>query len=308
MKETSSTTNRSVRLRLLRKFRFFAWGVLGCCAVLRAQPVVSPPANSVGSSEPWATHVTAYVPGSGFAVEFGSGLGYTNSSSILGLPSRVTSGAFGGPVDPFAPPFLVSQLLSVGATGSITVELGRPAFNNPAHPHGVDFLVFGNTGFTITNGNFTGGGITDGSLFSAGQGVGRVSVSPDGLNFFTLDPAKAPALDSLFPTDGSGEFHQAVDPRLSAADFAGLSLAGIRDRYAGSGGGTGFDLAWAVDAQGRPALVDYATHVRIETLSGQLELDAITVIPEPGVSSLLAIGLVAGALMRWRRLANQARS
>src|SRR5687767_8543491 len=45
----------------------------------------------------YASSVLSYDSGSGFAI------GYTNASSALGEPSRVTPGQFGGPVDPFSP-------------------------------------------------------------------------------------------------------------------------------------------------------------------------------------------------------------
>ena len=108
--------------------------------------------------------------------------GYTNAAAALGSPSRQTvdpDPTFGGtfPVDPFSPPYLSSQVVSIGAGGSLTVHLDTPVVNDPAHPFGVDFIIFGNSGFVITNGNFSGGGITDGSLFANNSGSTRVSVS-----------------------------------------------------------------------------------------------------------------------------------
>jgi hypothetical protein len=40
--------------------------------------------------------------------------GFTNATAALFEPSRVTPGMFGGPVDPFSPPYLSSQVVSVG--------------------------------------------------------------------------------------------------------------------------------------------------------------------------------------------------
>ena len=180
----------------------------------------------------FADAVIAYVPGAGVSAS------YTNPATALGEPSRVTPGVFGGPVDPFDSAYLGSQLASVGAGGSLTLQFNAPIANDPAHPFGLDFIIFGNADFTITNGNYSGGGST------------RVSVSADGVNFSTLNPALAPTVDNLFPTDGAGNFSLPVNPALTATHFAGLGLAGIAARYAGSGGGAGYDLAWAQDTNG----------------------------------------------------------
>src|SRR5205085_1813634 len=112
---------------------------------------------------------------------------------------------------------------------------------DPAHPFGLDFNLFGNSGFIITNGDFSGGGITDGSLFGAGTGITRISVSADNVTYYILDPARVPPVDRSFPTDGAGNFQVAMNPGLGAADFSGKDLIGIRSLYSGSAGGVGFD-------------------------------------------------------------------
>lgn len=244
----------------------------------------------------FAAEVRAYNPGTGFATEFGTGAGYTNAASILGEPSRVTPGMFGGPVDVFSPPYLVNQLLSVGTGGMLELRLDTPATRNPLNPFGIDFIVFGGAGFIITNGDFTGGGITDGSIFGGGLAEAKVSVSSDGVQFFTLDGSLAPVLDALFPTDGSGDFTRPVNPGLSYSDFSGLGLDGIRNLYAGSGGGAGFSLGWARDGSGAPVLVESAAFIRIEVISGRVELDgvaAVSAVPEPSTWVLLGVGTLA---------------
>ena len=45
-------------------------------------------------------------------------------------------------------------------------------------------------------------------------------------------------MDGFFPTDGLGDFSRPLNPGLTSANFAGRDLAGIRELYAGSGGGT----------------------------------------------------------------------
>ena len=229
----------------------------------------------IGSNaDSYATKVLAYNPGTGFAVEFGTGLGYTNTLAVLGEPSRITQGPFGGPVTPFSPPFLSEQLLSIGEGGSLTLAFATPIFNHPENPYGLDFILFGNTGFNIVNGDYSGGGITDGSLFGNDVTEVSISVSEDNETFFGLNPEQTPKLDVCFPTDGSGNFHVPVNPVLGQADFDQAGLETIRDLYLGSGGGTGFDLDWA---SGTPENFA-ARYVKIEVNSGKVELDAASIV------------------------------
>ena len=45
----------------------------------------------------------------------------------------------------------------------MTLKFSNPIRDESINPFGLDFLVFGGAGFTITNGDFGGGGITDGA-------------------------------------------------------------------------------------------------------------------------------------------------
>ncbi len=242
------------------------------------QALLSAVLSAATASAQYADAVIDYQPGA----LSGSLTNFTLAPSALGEPSRLTPGPFGGPVDPFNPPYLNSQLVSIGSGGWLTLRLDAPILNDPTHPFGIDFLIFGNTGFVITNGDFSGGGITDGTLFGPNSGLSRVSVSPDSLNWYALDPALAPLVDALYPTDGTGDFATPVNPAISAVDFAGQDLQGIRALYAGSGGGAGFDLAWARDTNGAPVSLTSAQFVRVEMQDGHAEIDGIVAVPEPG--------------------------
>ena len=123
----------------------------------------------------FANAVISYDHGTGFAANF------TNANAALGAP------ASGSGVTPYAPPFSTSQIVSVGAGGSLTLQLSAPIVNNPANPFGVDLLIFGNSFFVVTNG--TGASArTSGAIFTSSVST-RVEVSDDALTWFTLDPS-----------------------------------------------------------------------------------------------------------------------
>jgi hypothetical protein len=248
------------------------------------------------SAQAFADQVVTYTAGDG-AVK-----GYDNPRSALGAPSQTTlyHGAESG-VDPFNPPWTADQLVSVGAGGSITVHVAGGIYDSPIHAFGVDFLVFGNNGFMVNDYSVPSTQwTTDGRLFTFDTpGLSRVSVSENGSDFYTLVPPAgvASTVDGLFPTDGAGSSIIPVDPRLNGESFKGANLDAIRGLYAGSAGGTGFDLSWAQKADGSPADLHAAHYVRVEVLDGKLEIDAVVSVPEP---SLLALGGVGVAGLLWR--------
>jgi hypothetical protein len=229
----------------------------------------------------FADTAISYTPGSGFTP------GFTNPVVVLGEPSRVTPGTFGGPVDPFDPPYLPSQLVSIGAGGSLTVQFSKPVLNHPLNRFGIDFIIFGNAGFIITNAfdpstfDWIGTPATDGSLLGNNPGTTRVSVSRDGTVFYALNPVLAPTVDNLVPTDGAGDFHIPADPTLTQTDFAGLTMAGIRALYLGSAGGAGYDISWAQDENGRQVLLPEISYVKIEVLDGKADVDGFATVFVP---------------------------
>jgi hypothetical protein len=121
------------------------------------------------------------------------------------------------------------------------------------------------------------------------------------VHFYTLDPTKAPNADGLFPTESSGSFLTPVNSALTAADFAGKDLAGIRALYNGSGGGTGYDLAWAQDSLGNPVTLSSVDYVKVDVLSGTAYLDAFSVVPEPSALALGGLAALAWGTVVKRR-------
>lgn len=227
-----------------------------------------------------------------FDAGVGGSAGFDDPSAAVGSPSVDTPGEFGGPVTPFAAPYLAEQIVSIGEGGSLTVQLSEPVQNHSLNPFGLDLLVFGGTFFLDTD---YPNGVADGegSIFGAADST-RVWVGNDLDNLYLLNPSLAPVIDGMFPTDGAGDFQLPVDPSLQPGDFANLTLAEIRALYNGSGGGAGFDLSWAVDGDGNPVALDSVSYVRIDVLSGKAEIDAfaaVSPVPEPSTIVLGSLGL-----------------
>jgi hypothetical protein len=233
----------------------------------------------------FADSVVSYNSGVGYAVSF-SGVPYTNPNAALGQPNRDTSF---GPVQPFNPPYEVSEIVSIGTDGFLVLRMDAPIFNSSANLFGMDFIIYGSAGFIDAD---YPNGRTDSSasLFGDNQGTTRISVSPDNTTFYVLNPSLAPIADRLFPTDGAGTFGVPVNPALTQNDFANLSLAQIRDLYAGSAGGASYDIAWAQDASGNPVSLDSIQYIRIDALSPRAEIDGIAAVPEPGTWVLMGCG------------------
>jgi len=230
--------------------------------------------NARGSE--FAGAVVGYDPGIGYVA------GFTNAEAALGEPSR--SNPFGDPTDPFDPPYGKQQIVSIGAGGSLTVYFQTPILNHPNNLYGLDFTIFGNAGFIITNDfdlttyDWIGIPATDGSLIAQNTGLTRVSVSRDGVNFYVLNPNAARPVDNLFPTDGGGDFQLPVAPNITQEDFAGATLEDIRTLYQGSAGGASFDISWALDEAGQPVFLPEISFVRIDVLSGKAEVDGLAAV------------------------------
>jgi hypothetical protein len=232
----------------------------------------------------FASSVVSYTQGSGVPAT------YNNPNTALGAPATFIGYQN---TDPFNPPYQASDIIGLGTGGSMTLQFNTPIQNTGAHPFGLDFIIFGHAGFVE---NFGNGTATDGSLFTGGTSTVRVSVSADGTTFYTLNPLLTPVVDGLFPTDASGNPFIPVNPALTAADFTGKDLAGIQALYAGSGGGAGFDLAWAVDGSNQSVALSSVSFLRLDVLSGPAYIDAVSVVPEPATCSLALLG----GLLMWR--------
>lgn len=233
----------------------------------------------------YADEVVDYQPGSGAAS------GYSQAASALGAPATAIVDPIWGDslVTPFNAPYQLDQIVSVGAGGYLTVRFSQAIVNDPANPYGVDFIIHGNSMFMDSD---WPNGKTDayGTTFGENSGATEVWVSADGDHYYRLSPSLAPVVDGLYPTDGQGTPGVPVNPALTRGAFAGRNLGQIRGLYAGSAGGSSYDLAWAQDGSGSPVNLAAVNFVRVNVLAGVSEIDAFTAVPEPRTWALGSLG------------------
>jgi hypothetical protein len=272
--------------------------------VLKHVILVALASASAGAGlSPFAVEVVGYAAGSNATA------GYTDATAALGSAERFTGeGVFPSGVTPFNPAFGTDELVSVGAGGQLSLRFERAITNSVSNAFGVDFIVFGNAGF-VDQSWFDADPSNDGTgvlgssptLFGGG-GTAEVWVSADNQSWSL---ATITSLD-LFPTLGyqdygvttpgapgtvETDFTRAMDPSVSLASLAGMDFEDLRALYGSSGGGIGIDISGTG--------LSSASYVRFVNAGGAaFEIDAVAVVPAPGV--LLTAGLGLAALRRRR--------
>ena len=238
---------------------------------------------------PFATRVVSYIAGTGAAT------GHRNPQTALGEPTRIT-GTSSAPetVTPFQPAWMPNQIVSIGAGGSLTLELGQAAFDSPNNPFGVDLIVFSNAFFS----DISGGQGSPGYCFADG---GVIDVSDDGATWFQIPNTQA---DGPMPTMGfmdagpfdstpgelSTDFRKPMNPAITLYDLQELNYIDVIHAYDGSGGGVGVDLA--------SVGLNQAHFVRIRQIAGATsspEVDAVMVVKPILICDLDGNGVVDSA-------------
>ena len=238
---------------------------------------------------PFATRVVSYIAGTGAAT------GHRNPQTALGEPTRMT-GTSSAPetVTPFQPAWMPNQIVSIGAGGSLTLELGQAAIDSPNNPFGVDLIVFSNAFFS----DVSGGQGSPGYCFADG---GVIDVSDDGATWFEIPNTQA---DGPMPTMGfidagpfdstPGElptnFRKPMNPAITLSDLQELNYIDVIHAYDGSGGGVGVDLA--------SVGLNQAHFVRIRQIAGATsspEVDAVMVVKPILICDLDGNGVVDSA-------------
>ena len=254
-----------------------------------------------------AVEIVSYDPGTTPSGTF------VNAAAALGSPERFTGeGVFPGAVTPFNPPFLTSELVSVGEGGQLTLRISN--FIIPQSGQ-LDLGVFTNAGLIDTD--FPNGTAGD-PVGTFGADDATVAVSEDGTTWESLG-----TVAFNIPTAGYTDIDNTVNSDFqkafagSLADFANLSLddpngPDILELFDGSGGGTWLDLSDTNLAQ-----IGYVRFsVADDTDSGtelNFELDGLAIsrgalgtptVPEPSTFLLVAANFCSllGVRVRIRML------
>lgn len=237
--------------------------------------------------------------------------GFTTAISAIGSPERFTGeGIFPAPVTPFNPPWLGSEVVSIGEGGHLTLRLSNFVLTQAAGPH---LGVFTNVALFDTSYPNGQAGDSDNAF---GIDSARVEVSEDGLAWsmlgdFVFDiPTNGYTditdLTTTLPGNSPSDFLKPFTGTL--ADFGGLQYSPeIVSLLDGSGGGTWLDLSGS--------RIDKVGYVRFSVLDDgddlvdlNFELDAVAIsrgaigmaVPEPGGWAWGMMGLLA-LLVRKRR-------
>jgi hypothetical protein len=197
------------------------------------------------SQAQYATQVISYNQGTT------PSSGFTSVLAALGEPERFSGegGPFPSIVSPFSPPFLSSELVSIGEGGQITLRLSNFAVTQTSGPPEIG--VFANVGIADTdypNGQAGSPASTFSRLDSA-----EVSVSADGVSWFSLgtDLFDVPTNGytdvsspySSTPGSALSDFQQPFVGSLNS--FDGRSYSSMLSLLNGSGGGKWIDISSA---------------------------------------------------------------
>jgi hypothetical protein len=242
--------------------------------------------------------------------------GFTMPFAAIGSPERFTGeGSFPSVVSPFSPPFLASEIVSVGEGGQITLRLSHYAIPQASGP---EIGVFEN--LLVVDTSYPNG-VAGSPASTFGIDSALVDVSADGTNWVSLGniafdvPANGytDVIDPFATTAGSvtSDFQKPFTGNLNS--FSGLRYfdAGdpdIVDLLAGSGGGTWLDISNTGLAQ--VGFIRFSATDDLNATSRlNFELDAVSIsraamgaaiVPEPAAIIVLGLASSCGSLARRR--------
>lgn len=259
----------------------------------------------------FATSVVSYDQGTTPAINFSSGLPFNNASAALGEPSKITgTDPFVGIVSTFNPPYLDTEIVSIGEGGHLTLKL--PNFITVGA--GKELGVFTNTG--MADDNYPNGQVGN-PAFAFGIDQAIVEVSRDGQTFVSLglttfDHPTQPYInagpfDTAAPDSPIVSDFGKPNPLNTIDDYNGMNYAQLLTALDGSAGGTWIDL----DSTG----LSEVGYVRFSVLDDfdsdselNFELDAVALNsslignPTPEPSSAVALLLLSAVCFKRRKV------
>jgi hypothetical protein len=260
---------------------------------------------------PDGTYVAYVCNTNDFAVQVVSSSGlsstppYNDPTAILGRPTLNFVDIFDGGgtnrtsiIDPpyNAAPDGSNVIAEIAAGGQITAMMGRKVYHDRNNPYGIDLVVFGNSFFSASDTSGTISDSTDLDTVQLSSGIfghsTTVSVSQDGTNWYTFSNTPI-----LFPgnayrwdcpnhswTDEQLNPTKPLNPSVYATDFAGQTVAYGLEQFAGSAGGTGYDLQasglpWIQYVRIQPGSNTYTVIDAIAAVNPIMEGDALSITP-----------------------------
>jgi hypothetical protein len=188
-------------------------------------------------------------------------------------------------------------ITEISANGEVTVNMGRPIYNNPNNPYGVDLIVYGNSFYSASHTHGFVSDTTDLNAATLGASYGghstTVSVSQDGTNWFTYSNTPALLPTEAYRWDDTNDSWteelmnptKPVNPFVYTNNFSGQSVATGLDQFTGASGGTGFDLSesgfpWIQYVRIQPGPGTYTVIDAIAAVDPVVVGDALSIMPD----------------------------
>lgn len=186
---------------------------------------------------------------------------------------------------------VITEILS---GGEITLHFNRPIYDNPNNPFGADFIIYGNSFFSVTGSS----GFVDDStdLNAVGLSAGYfghsvvVDVSQDGANWQSLSNVATLFPDNAYRWDDANDAWtdetlnptKPLNPSLTAGLSGGQTVAAALDQFAGACGGSAYDF--------RATGLSWIQYVRLAApAAGYSVIDAVAVVKPPVLGDQLAV-------------------
>jgi len=220
-----------------------------------------------------------------------SGLGaglYSDPIAALGKPTIwVKDTVQGGPVQKVAAsvaygawgtdPAGNKLVVTIQNGGHLTVEFDPPITDNPKHWWGYDFIVFGNSFLSHSTQISWDSDLSQVFVGASGDWLepSPVSVSPDGIQWYTYTVNSRSAADAYWPTNGldweenhgiwgsEQDWTKPVPPWITRGQLTGKSAAQVIRAFQGSAGGCAFDLA--------PTGFSSIRYIRVDGRGGEVD-------------------------------------